>query len=100
MDTELAATRIAHRSMIAFAETSPPGAETTNTVFMHRALVARSAIKTVELAMIAAGGESYFRSTGLERLFRDIQAARFRPLQDGPQQRLAGRMALGLPIDD
>jgi alkylation response protein AidB-like acyl-CoA dehydrogenase len=100
LDTELAATRIAHRSMIAFAETSPPGAETTNTVFMHRALVARSAIKTVELAMIAAGGESYFRSTGLERLFRDIQAARFHPLQDGPQQRLAGRMALGLPIDD
>ncbi|WP_296326046.1 acyl-CoA dehydrogenase family protein [Reyranella sp.] len=99
MDTELTATRIAHRSMIAFAETSPPGAETTNTIFMHRALVARSAIKTVELAMIAAGGEGYFRSTGLERLFRDIQAARFHPLQDGPQQKLAGRVALGLPID-
>lgn len=99
LDTELAATRIAHHSMIAFAETAQPGAETTNTVFMHRALVARSAIKTVELAMIAAGGEGYFRGTGLERLFRDVQAARFHPLQDGPQQKLAGRMALGLPID-
>jgi acyl-CoA dehydrogenase len=99
MDTELAATRIAHRSMIGFAETSAPSADTTNTVFMHRALVARSAIKTVELAMMAAGGEGYFRSTGLERLFRDVQAARFHPLQDGPQQKLAGRVALGLPID-
>ena len=99
LDTEFAATRIAHESMIAWAETAQPGPETTNIIFQHRALIERSAIKTVELAMIVAGGEGYFRSTGLERLFRDIQASRFHPLQMGPQQKLAGRMALGLPID-
>lgn len=99
MDTELAATRIAQQSLVAFSETAQPGPETTSIVFTHRALVARSAIRTVELAMIAAGGSSFFRSTGIERLFRDVQGARFHPLPEAQQRRLAGRMALGLPID-
>jgi hypothetical protein len=38
-------------------------------------------------------------SLRLERAFRDVQGARFHPLTDGQQQKLAGRMALGLPID-
>jgi alkylation response protein AidB-like acyl-CoA dehydrogenase len=99
LDTELAATRIAHHSMAEQMEQAQPGPETTNKVFLHRALVARSAIKTVELALVAAGGAGFFRSMRLERAFRDVQGARFHPLQDGPQQRLAGRVALGLPID-
>jgi alkylation response protein AidB-like acyl-CoA dehydrogenase len=100
LENEWAATRIAHDSMVAFSETAQPGPAAANTIFIHRTLVARSAVKTVELAMGVAGGASYFRSMGLERLFRDIQGARFHPLTDAPQRRLAGRMALGLPIDD
>jgi len=100
LENEWTATRIAHDSMVAFAETAQPSPETTNVIFTHRTLVARSAIKTVELAMSVAGGASYFKAMGLERLFRDIQGARFHPLTDGPQRRLAGRVALGLPIDD
>jgi alkylation response protein AidB-like acyl-CoA dehydrogenase len=99
LDTELAATRIALASMVAFSETAQPGPETTNTIFIHRALVERSAIKTVDLALDAVGGAAYFRRTGLERLFRDVQGARFHPLRSGDQRRLAGRMALGMPID-
>ena len=100
LDTELASARIACDSLVAFSETSSPGPETTNTIFIHRSLIARSALRTVELAMEAAGGASYFRRIGLERLFRDIQGARFHPLSGGAQRQLAGRMALGLPIDD
>ena len=33
----------------------------------------------------------------IERMFRDIQGARFHPLQAGPQARYAGAMALGQP---
>jgi len=72
---------------------------TSNTIFMHRVLVARSALKTVDLAIDVAGGAAYFRKLGLERHFRDIQGARFHPIAGAPQRRLAGRMALGLPID-
>jgi acyl-CoA dehydrogenase len=99
LDTELAATRIALASMVSFAETAQPTAETTNEIFIHRALVARGALKTVDLAMDLAGGASYQRKFGLERLFRDVQGARFHPLTEAPQRRLAGRMALGLPVD-
>jgi alkylation response protein AidB-like acyl-CoA dehydrogenase len=99
LDTELAATRIALESMVVFSETAQPGPETTNTIFMHRTLVARSARKTVDLALEVAGGASYHRRNGLERLFRDVQGARFHPLPEHQQRRLAGRLALGLPID-
>jgi acyl-CoA dehydrogenase len=99
LDTELAATRMALESMIAFSETAQPGPATTNTIFMHRTLVARGACKTVDLALEVTGGASYHRRNGLERLFRDVQGARFHPLPEHQQRRFAGRLALGLPID-
>ncbi|MPZ38919.1 MAG: acyl-CoA dehydrogenase [Rhizobiales bacterium] len=100
LDTELASARIACDSLVAFSETAQPGAETTNTTFIHRSLIARSVLRTVDLAMDVAGGAAYFRKLGLERLFRDVQGARFHPMTDTGQRRFAGRSALGLPIDD
>jgi acyl-CoA dehydrogenase len=49
--------------------------------------------------MEVAGGAGFYRDLGLERLFRDVQGARYHPLREAPQQRLAGRVALGLDID-
>ena len=99
LDTELAATRIAFDSMVAFAATAEPSEATTNTICTYRALLARGALKTVDLALEVAGGASYHRRNGLERLFRDMQGARFHPLRGHLQRRFAGRVALGLPID-
>jgi alkylation response protein AidB-like acyl-CoA dehydrogenase len=56
------------------------------------------AIRAVELAMEAAGGAGFYRAPGLERRFRDIQGARYHPLQAGPQAEYAGALALGLPV--
>lgn len=97
MDTELRAARLAHRWMLDTVARNAPSAETVNEVMIGRVLVARHAIATVELAMELAGGASFYRETGLERRFRDIQGARFHPLQAGPQARYAGATALGLP---
>ena len=49
--------------------------------------------------MEVAGGAAFYRATGLERLFRDIQAARYHPLQEKAQLRYSGRFLLGLDID-
>ena len=49
--------------------------------------------------METAGGAGFYRAAGLERRFRDIQGARYHPLQAGPQAEYAGAMALGLPVD-
>jgi alkylation response protein AidB-like acyl-CoA dehydrogenase len=62
-------------------------------------LVTRHAIGAVELAMQLAGGVGFYRSAGLERRFRGIQAVRYHPLQSGPQAEFAGAIALGLSVD-
>lgn len=99
MENELAKARLAHRDMLDAAATAEPGEQTTNRVMTGRAILARSAICSVEKAMEVAGGGAFYRDFGLERRFRDVQAARFHPLQEKAQLRYAGRIALGLDID-
>lgn len=99
MENELYCARLAWQDMIAAAATNDPGQMTTNRIMTGRTSVARGVLKTVDLAMEAAGGSSFYRSAGLERLFRDAQAARFHPLRESAQQDYAGRMALGLDVD-
>jgi acyl-CoA dehydrogenase len=97
MDTELRAAQLAHRWMLDAAARNAPSADTVNEVMIGRTLVARHAIAAVELAMELAGGASFYRAMGLERRLRDVQGARFHPLQSGPQAHYAGATALGLP---
>ena len=99
METELAGARLAVESMLAAVRLNAPSAATINQVMIGRQLVERHAIAAVEFAMEMAGGAGFYRAAGLERRFRDIQAARYHPLQSGPQAEYAGAMALGLPIE-
>jgi len=99
MENRLLASRLALRRMIEIAETGTPGPETTSEAMQCRTLAGQAAIDTVTKAMEVAGGAAFYRKTGLERAFRDIQAARFHPLQEKPQLDLAGRVALGWDID-
>ncbi len=99
MDNHLLAARLAHRRMIEIAETGEPGPTTTSEAMACRSQVGENAIACVEKAMELAGGMSFYRKAGLERAFRDIQAARFHPLQAKPQRDFSGRVALGWDID-
>ncbi len=99
MDTELTGARLALESMLAAVRLNAPSAASINQVMIGRQLVARHAIAAVEYAMEVAGGVGFYRSAGLERRFRDIQAARYHPLQSGPQAEYTGAMALGLPVE-
>ncbi len=99
MENAFQTAEMALESMIHLAETGTPGPETTGRAMTGRILAGQSAIRTVERAMEVAGGASFYRSTGLERAFRDVQGARFHPLQEKPQLLYAGRLALGLDID-
>ncbi len=98
LDTMLATARMALADMLT-ATSGEPGPETTVRVTTGRQIAGEAAIRTVELAMEMAGGRGYFRAAGLERLFRDVQAARYHPLKTSDQRLLAGRLALGMPID-
>jgi alkylation response protein AidB-like acyl-CoA dehydrogenase len=99
MQTSLLGATLAHEYMLAAVRKNSPGPQSVDEVMMGRQLVARHAIGAVEYAMEAAGGAGFYRAPGLERRFRDIQGARYHPLQSGPQALYAGSMALGLPVD-
>jgi acyl-CoA dehydrogenase len=100
LDTELTAARLALRSMIEAANRDRVGPDVTNDVMIGRTLAGQAVLRTVELALEAAGGAAFFRSAGLERLFRDAQGARYHALRGAAQRRYAGRLALGLDIDE
>jgi alkylation response protein AidB-like acyl-CoA dehydrogenase len=99
METELATARMALRHMVDASTSGHMGVDTTNEVVMGRSIAGRAAIRTVELAMEVAGGAGFFRETGLERLFRDVQGARYHPLRAAAQCLYSGRVALGLDVN-
>jgi alkylation response protein AidB-like acyl-CoA dehydrogenase len=100
MENALTLARMAHRDMVEAAASCEPGPETTNRIMIGRSLVGRAAIQVVEKAMEAAGGSSFYRAAGLERLFRDVQGARFHRPQERAQLRFTGRLALGLDLNE
>lgn len=99
MDTALTAAHLARDYMIDVTERNAPSAQTIDDTMIGRRLVEEHAIKAVELAMELAGGVGFYRKTELERRFRDIQAARYHPLQKETQSEYAGAMALGQSVD-
>ena len=98
MQTELKGAQLARRFMLEATQHGHCDAETVNEVMIGKKLMTDHAIRAVEFAMEAAGGAGFYRAPGLERRFRDIQGARYHPLQAGPQAQYAGAAALGLPL--
>jgi acyl-CoA dehydrogenase len=99
MENELATARMALRQMVDAAAGGRPGIETTNEVMIGRAVAGRAAIRSVEVAMEVASGAGFYRDLGLERLFRDVQGARYHPVRGSAQLTYAGRVALGLDVN-
>jgi len=99
MENALASATMALDAMIEIAETEMPSAKTTNCIMIRRTLAGRAAIRAVERAMEVAGGASFYQHVGLERAFRDVQGARFHPLQEQAQLEFSGRVALDFEIN-
>jgi alkylation response protein AidB-like acyl-CoA dehydrogenase len=98
METQLAAAQLGVDALVALGANYDfePTVERSNRAVIYKTLTARALLATVEKSMEVAGGASFFRSFGLERLFRDIQGARFHPMQERRQAVFTGRLALGL----
>jgi len=98
MENELTTARFAYQDMLEAAATAEPNEQATNRVMAGRAILARSAIRSVEKAMEVAGGVAFYRDLGLERRFRDVQAARFQAHELA--QSLQGLYGLPPPAQD
>ena len=100
MENELTSAQLALARMIDIVITRTPGEDTTAEVMCCRAILGRGTRAAVDKAMDLAGGGSFLRRNRLERLFRDVQGVRYHPLQEKPQNVLAGRLAFGLSFDE
>ncbi|WP_404783221.1 acyl-CoA dehydrogenase family protein [Altericista sp. CCNU0014] len=95
LDNKLMAAQLALQHMISTAVASQPSFETTNQIMTGRALAAKAVLNVADLAMDIAGGSAFYRKLGLEKLFRDLQGARYHPLREEAQRKLSGQLALG-----
>lgn len=65
-----------------------------NDILTRKTNSAKACINVVEKAMNIVGGPGFYRSFGLEKLFRDVQAAKYHPLQEKDQLRFTGEFIL------
>lgn len=75
-----------------------PSLEHASAQLSRKTLVTRAVQHVAQLASELAGGSSFHRSSVLERLWRDAQAAPFHPLPERRQLEFCGRHALGLDV--
>jgi alkylation response protein AidB-like acyl-CoA dehydrogenase len=71
-----------------------PANRTGQDALSRKTNVANACIEVVTRAMEIAGGQGFYRGFGLERLFRDVQAARYHPLPELDQRRFLGEYVL------
>jgi alkylation response protein AidB-like acyl-CoA dehydrogenase len=63
-------------------------------ILTRKTNTANACIGVVEKAMEIVGGQGFYRSFGLERLFRDVQAAKYHPMQEKDQLQFTGEYLL------
>lgn len=63
-------------------------------ILTRKTNVATACIGVVTATMEIVGGQGFYRQFGLERLFRDVQAAHYHPLQAKDQHQFCGELIL------
>ena len=87
-------------ALAAVGDDPTPGVDRTLAVMIAKREVGRAGLAVCDLAMEVVGGSSYLTGGVVERCYRDIRAAKFHPLDPELTLLHAGRLALGLPVDD
>jgi len=83
-----------------FRDGYQPTPEMMNAVWTAKHQVTLGAVEVVDQAMELAGGSSFYRSSPLERAYRDVRAGKYHPLTPELALVYAGRLGLGLPGDE
>ena len=96
LENQMVTARLAHDSMMSLTESAKPGSETTSAVMCRRTIFVNAVTRAAEKELELGGGAAFYRASGLERCFRDLQGARFHPIPEKAQTQLTGRLLLGL----
>jgi alkylation response protein AidB-like acyl-CoA dehydrogenase len=62
--------------------------------------IALAGVEVCDVAMEVGGGAAFFKGSLIERCYRDVRAAKFHPLTPEDTLVHAGRLALGLPVEE
>jgi len=96
MNNSLISAQTQWKAMVAKVEDfnfKPSGSNTLEMLSL-KSNVAEACIHTVSQAMDAIGGQSFYKKNILERLFRDVQGARYHPLPEWDQYQFTGERLL------
>lgn len=77
-----------------------PSVERVAAIMAAKREIALAGIEVCDLAMELGGGSAFFKGSVIERAYRDIRAAKFHPFTPEATLVHAGRLALGLPVDE
>lgn len=101
MDTRLRVAGWALDGALAMVGDDPePSMSVVAAVMAAKREVALAGIEVCDLAMDVAGGAAFYRTSPIERCYRDVRGAKFHPFT--PEETLvhAGKLALGRPADE
>ncbi len=100
MHNHLKITRWAYEQLVSNAKnlTAIPNEKIASEAHQAKSIFSQHSIKPAQAAMEALGGFSYHRSSGIERLYRDLIAGDFHPMQAAKQTEVLGDYVLGLPL--
>jgi alkylation response protein AidB-like acyl-CoA dehydrogenase len=97
MDVLIEAARAIMWKAAAEAEIEEPSSWGRKSV-AARMVAMENSVRVVDLALRAVGGQSYFKRLPLERLFRDVRAGLFHPLDSDETLELLGKSAFGIAL--
>ena len=88
------------RSLDIVGDDPEPSVDTLVAVLAAKREIALGGLEVCDLAMEASGGTAFYRTSVIERSYRDIRAAKFHPLDPDATLVHAGRHSLGLSVDE
>jgi alkylation response protein AidB-like acyl-CoA dehydrogenase len=96
MHNHLTTAEVCWRDMVHIANDLDfePADQNSQDILTRKTIVSKACVRTVEVAMEIAGGQGFFRGSGLEKLFRDIQASKYHPLPERDQVVFSGSYVL------
>lgn len=96
MNNELTTAQLNLRDMIRITNNFDfqPVDQNGHDILTRKTNTANAAIGVVTKALEIVGGQGFYRGFGLERLFRDVQAAKYHPLQEKDQLLYSGEFIL------
>lgn len=72
-----------------------PNNDTAATALQAKSIITLHGRMAAQAAMEALGGSSYYYKTGIERLYRDLLAGEFHPMQSSKQKEMLGYHLIG-----